>query len=327
METIAEKEALACLRILVAIARADGTVHNDERKSLAAALESLELPGGVSVDTLLAEKSNIDEQLALVTSTDAREQLYRSAYFMAYADGACTKEEQDILDRIAQATGVDDSQRNSLAGLFVGNGGGGGGGEAAGERGSILDVPAAISDPVERASKITTHVLKWGAVTAVLGAFPIPGVALATDLAVIALQLKVVRDIGGFWGHAVDAKKARSMLYSLGLGTGARLAVSNLAKFVPGWGSVFGAATAFASTYALGKIIDKFFASGGNEIEALKDEFEVAKKEGKKVYDEQKDAIVESQRSVGPTLDALAADLKAGKITQAEFDAKVAALA
>ena len=37
MESIAEKEALACLRILVAIARADGTVHNDERKSLAAA--------------------------------------------------------------------------------------------------------------------------------------------------------------------------------------------------------------------------------------------------------------------------------------------------
>jgi uncharacterized protein (DUF697 family) len=133
--------------------------------------------------------------------------------------------------------------------------------------------------------------------------------------------------IGGFYGQAVDAKRARSILYSLGLGTGARLAVSNLAKFVPAWGSVFGAATAFASTYALGKIIDKFFASGGSEIEALKDEFELAKKEGKQVYDEQKDAIVESQRAVGPTLDALAADLKAGTITQAEFDAKVASLA
>ena len=43
--------------------------------------------------------------------------------------------------------------------------------------------------------------------------------------------------------------------------------------------------------------------------------------------DDQKDAIAESQRHVGATLDSLAADLKAGKITQAEFDAKVAALA
>lgn len=321
METIAEKEALACLRILVAIARADGTVHNDERKSLSAALESLELPGGMTVDSLLAEKPNVEEQLAQVTSPEAREQLYRSAYFMAHADGSCSKEEQALLDRIGEATGVD---RSSLAGLFVGEGGGA---VDEGARGSLLDVPAAISDPVERTAKITTHVLKYSAVTAVLGAFPIPGVAIATDLAVIALQLKMVRDIGGFFGQAVDAKGARSILYSLGLGTGARLAVSNLAKFVPAWGSLFGAATAFASTYALGKIIDKFFATGGNEIEALKDEFEIAKKEGKKVYAEQKDAIVESQRSVQPALDALAADLKAGKITQAEFDAKVAALA
>lgn len=318
--TIAEKEALACLRILVAIARADGRIHDDERRSLSAALESLELPGGVTVDSLLAEKPDVDEQLALIDSDDAREQLYRSAYFMAHADGACTKEEQAILDRIAEVTGAD---RSSLAGLFVGIGGGG----DDGVRGSILDVPAAIPDPTARASKITTHVLKYAAVSAVLGAFPIPGLAIATDLAVIALQLKMVRDIGGFFGQAVDAKKARSILYSLGLGTGARLAVSNLAKFVPGWGSVFGAATAFASTYALGKIIDKFFASGGDEIEALKDEFESAKKEGEKVYAQQKDAIVESQRSVQPALDALAADLKAGKISQAEFDAKVAALA
>ena len=96
MESIAEKEALACLRILVAIARADGTVHNDERKSLSAALESLELPGGVTVDSLLAEKPDVEEQLALVTSADARDQLYRSAYFMAHADGSCSKEEQAI---------------------------------------------------------------------------------------------------------------------------------------------------------------------------------------------------------------------------------------
>jgi uncharacterized tellurite resistance protein B-like protein len=145
METIAEKEALACLRVLVAIARADGTIHQDERKSLSAALESLELPGGVTVDTLLAEKPDLDEQLALVTSTEAREQLYRSAHFMAHADGACTKEEQALIDRIGEATGVD---RSSLAGIFVGNGGGADEG-----RGSILDVPAAIPDPVARASR------------------------------------------------------------------------------------------------------------------------------------------------------------------------------
>src|SRR5688500_9161080 len=160
METIAEKEALACLRILVAIARADGTIHNDERKSLSAALESLELPGGMTVEKLLAEKPDVEAELAQVTSDEAREQLYRSAYFMAHADGACTKEEQAILDRIAEVTGAD---RSSLAGLFVT--GAGGGEEPA--RASLLDVPAAIKDPVERSSKVTTHSLKYAAVTAV----------------------------------------------------------------------------------------------------------------------------------------------------------------
>ncbi len=41
--TIRETEAVASLKILAAVARADGSVHNDERRSLAAALEVLEL--------------------------------------------------------------------------------------------------------------------------------------------------------------------------------------------------------------------------------------------------------------------------------------------
>ena len=120
------------------------------------------------------------------------------------------------------------------------------------------------------------------------------------------------------------------VLYALlGLGTGARLAIANLAKLVPGWGSAVGATTSFASTYALGKVIDKFFESGASEEDAgkLKDDFEAAKNEGKEVYSQQQDAIVESQRSYASTLDGLAADLKAGKITQAEFDERVAKLA
>jgi len=321
METITEKEALSCLKILAAVARADGTVHNDERKSLAAALDNLELPPGTTVDALLKENVDVETELANITSSEGREQLYRSAYFMAYADGACTKEEQAILDKIAELTGVSDGQRNSLAGLFT---------PVPAEHPSLaagfLTVQA-VADPTERATAVRNHTLKYSVLTAVLGAFPIPGVAIATDLGVIALQLKMVRDIGAIWGQKVDSKRARSMLLSLGIGTGARLAIANLAKLVPVWGSAIGATTSFASSWALGQVIDKFFASGAENVEALKDDFEAAKKEGKKVYTEQQDVIVESQRNAAPQLDALAADLKAGKITQAEFDERVAKLA
>lgn len=316
MTDIADDEALACLKILVAIARADGTVHNDERRSLAAALDGFQLPAGVTVDSLLEEKVDVGAALDAIKSAEARDQLYRSAYFMAFADGACTKEEQAILDRIAEVTGVTPEQRSSLDGLFY----------ATRESSAGLFVTEPVTDAEERATKVRNHVLKYAVLTAVLGAFPIPGVAIATDLGVIALQVKMVRDIGGFWGEQVDAKRARSILYSLGLGTGARLAIANLAKLVPMWGSAVGATTSFVSTYALGKVIEKFFASGAKDVAELQGEFEAAKKEGKEVYAAEQDAIAESKRNASPALDALAAELRTGKITQAEFDERVAQL-
>lgn len=316
MMEISDDEALSCLRVLVAVARADGSVHHDERRSLAAALEGFQLPGGVTVDALLAEAVDVAAELAKVESEAAREQLFRSAYFMAYADGACTNEEQALLDVIAETLSVSPEQRTSLDGMFT----------ASRESSAGIFVTEPISDGEARAKQIERHVLKYAVLTAVLGAFPIPGVAIATDLGVIALQLKMVRDIGGFWGHQVDAKRARSILYSLGIGTGARLAIANLAKLVPGWGSAVGAASSFASTYALGKVIDRFFASGGEDVTAMKSAFEAAKEEGQAVYAQQADAIAESQRSASPALDALAAELRAGKITQAEFDERVASL-
>jgi uncharacterized protein (DUF697 family)/tellurite resistance protein len=320
--SIAENEALASLRILVAIARADGTIHNDERKSLAAALESLELPGGTTVEKLLAENVDVATQLSELKSEEARDQIYRSAYFMAYADGTCTKEEQAILDQIASATAPSDETRNSLDRIFVGR--------AKGGEPPVKIVK--IEDPVERSAAVSKWILRYSVLTAVLGAFPIPGLAIATDLAVIALQVKMIRDLGGYWGHVVDRQAAKTILYGVGLGTGARLAIANLAKLLPGWGSVVGATTSFASTYALGKVIEKVFAGGQQTItkeesDLLKTDFKKAEDEARLLYADQKDVIIESQRHNRKAIDALTAALKDGQITQDEFDAKIAELA
>jgi uncharacterized protein (DUF697 family)/tellurite resistance protein len=314
--SIAENEALASLRILVAIARADGTVHNDERKSLAAALESLELPGGMTVEKLLSEQVDVAGQLRELKSPESREQTYRSAYFMAYADGTCTKEEQALLDQIAEATEPTDETRMALDRMFVGRASGG-------EPSRVT----AIVDPVARAAETAKLVLRYSILTAALGAFPIPGLSIATDLGVIALQLKMIRDVGGFWGHSIDTHAAKSLLYGVGLGTGARLAIATLAKLLPGWGSVGGATTSVVSTYALGKVIEKFFADGGGNTkpspETLRSDFKAAEEAARAVYANQQDVIIQSQRFTKDTLEALSKDLKAGKITQDEFDAQV----
>ncbi|HSO37274.1 MAG TPA: hypothetical protein VLT33_32330 [Labilithrix sp.] len=319
--TIRETEAIASLKILAAVARADGSIHNDERRSLAAAVELLALEHPVSVEALLADDDGIDvlAELKKLESPEAREQIYRSAFFMAYADGSCTNEEQALLDLIAAETGVTDEQRQSLARLFV----------PPAQRTSLLPVRvSAIGDAEHRAATVKKHILKYAALSAALGAFPIPGLAIATDLAVIALQVKMVRDIGQFWGHSVDRNAAKSMLYGMGLGTGARLAVNNLAKLLPGWGSAVGATTSFASTFALGKVIEKFFAADAQgDLAALKDEFKAAEKEGKATYAAHKDVVAAEGAHAQQTLDHLTADLEAGRITQEEMEQRLGDLA
>lgn len=82
---IPESEASACLEILVAMMKADGRVDPAEKKSLAAALEAFEMHGA-SVEKLLEAPVDVDAALARITSAEARDQAYRSAYFMAHAD-------------------------------------------------------------------------------------------------------------------------------------------------------------------------------------------------------------------------------------------------
>ncbi len=319
--TIRDIEAVASLKILAAMARADGSIHNDERKSLAAALESLELDKPIPIGELLGSDRAIDvsAEIGRLESPEAREQIYRSAFFMAWADGSCTKEEQAMLDLIAAETGVSAEQRSALERLFV----------PPAERTSLLPTKArAIDDPNRRAAHVKKEILKYATISAVLGAFPIPGLAIATDLGVIALQVKMVRDIAQYWGHALDRDAAKSMLYGLGLGTGARLAVNNLAKLLPGWGSAVGATTSFASTFALGKVLEKFFAAGAKtDITALKDDFKAAEKEGKATYAEHREEVAKESAESNATLALLTKDLKEGKITQVEMEQRLADMA
>lgn len=318
---ITNEEALASLRILVAIAQADGAVHEDERRSLAAAASTLEL--GVKVDDVLREAVDLDVELARLHSDEAKEQAFRSAYFMAHADGNCSAEEAALLDRIATKTGTSAEQRAALSRLFVGR--------ATGGDTRPFSPPAAITDAGERSAEVKKRALRYAVLTAALGAFPIPGVAIATDLAVVAVQLKMIRDVGALWGHDVDKDAAKSLLYGVGLGTGARLAVNNLAKLLPGWGSVIGATTSFVSTYALATVIDKLFAEGVDPTKAkpsdLRPRFKAAEDIARSVYADHEEVVIASMRLNHGTFDLLSQQLSEGLITQEEFDARVAALA
>jgi uncharacterized protein (DUF697 family)/uncharacterized tellurite resistance protein B-like protein len=310
-----EEQAVACLRLLFAVAQADGEIAPAERRQLEAALAELPLRA-LSVDVLVAQPVDLEAQFRLLDSQEAKDSAWHAMYTMAWADGHCVPLEQAVLDLAQQRLGIQDQQVTLVHRLYN---------EA---RDTLL--PSAIQpvgDPAKRAAEIREDTLKYAVLSAVLGAFPVPGMAILTDLAVIGIQVKLVRDIGQYWGHQVGQEAAKSLLYGLGLGTGARLAVNNLAKLVPGWGSAVGATTSFASTWALGKVANEYFKNGAKDEPAvLLASFKTAEQEGNSAYVAHKGEIAAKSKMDAARLQSLAEDAKAGRISEVEYQQKVAEL-
>lgn len=309
------QEATACVRALFAVAKADGRITDDEMAALSSAIEAL--PASGDLQRYLAENPNFDELLADVKTPAAREQLWQSAYAMVHADGAASPDEARLLDKMRTAFQLPDANVSTTTRLM--------------DEAKDTLLPSHIEPIVDaelRQKEINQDVVKYSVLSAVLGAFPVPGIAIATDLAIVALQLKLVRDVGQYWGHKVDREAAKTLLGGLGLGTGARIAVSNLAKIVPVWGSAFGATSAFATTWALGKIANRYFESGRTaDLKELKKELKTVEKEGKEAYAKQKEQIEAKRRETEAQLLALNEQRKAGTLSQPDYEAKVAALA
>ncbi len=314
--SISEQESVATLELLVAIARADGVIEPAEREALELAFTDAALPAGTTLATLYEAPYDVDAILARITTREARERAFEAAFGLAKADGNCAPSEQAILDRARTAWEIADEKVGLLDRLVS---------EA---RDTVLPSNIqAITDPVARAAAIKEDVLKYAILTAVLGAFPLPGVALITDFAVVGLQVKLVRDIGQYYGHTIDAHAAKSLFASVGVGIGARMALSNVAKFVPGFGSAVGASTAFAATWAVGRLGVAYFENDGKmDVDLLKKAFTDAQKEGKDAYKANKETVDARAEANKDAIAALATERKEGKITEEQYQERLAKL-
>lgn len=316
MSAVNQQEVLASFKVLVSMAKADGKLLEEEFASLADTFEEIHLPEGVTVDRLLnAEDEPIDTLLSQITSDIAQEMVYQSAYAMANIDGECSSEEQDLLDKIGTTFTSSKlwGKQEWLETL-----------ERRSTRSSISEQVRQIDDPDKRAIEVENTITDTCFLNAVLGAFPLPGIAIAFDMLIYWNQLDLAQTIGQSWGYDRDNENLRKALFgSLGI-TGTRIAVSNLAKLVPVFGMVVGATTAYASTWALGKVANEYFASGG-EMDAfsLRQAFKKAKKEGEAIYKTKAEEIAEKKQAIEPQVQLLNEELKAGSITPEEYQAKL----
>jgi len=316
MSAVNQQEVLASFKVLVSMAKADGKLLEEEFASLADTFEEIHLPEGVTVDRLLNEEDEpIDTLLSQITSEIAQEMVYQSAYAMANIDGDCSSEEQELLDKIGTTFTSSKlwGKQEWLETL-----------ERRSTRLSISEQVRQIDDPDKRAIEVENAITDTCFLNAVLGAFPLPGIAIAFDMLIYWNQLDLAQTIGQSWGYDRDNENLRKALFgSLGI-TGTRIAVSNLAKLVPVFGMVVGATTAYASTWALGKVANEYFASGG-EMDAfsLRQAFKQAKKEGEAIYKTKAEEIAEKKQAIEPQVQLLNEELKAGNITPDEYQAKL----
>lgn len=316
MSSVNQQEVLASFKILVSMAKADGKLLEEEFASLADTFEEIHLPEGITVDRLLNEEDEpIDTLLTKITSEIAQEMVYQSAYAMANIDGECSSEEKLLLDKIG-ATFTSSKLWGKQEWLETL--------ERRSTRSSISEQVRQIDDPDKRAMEVENATTDACFLNAVLGAFPIPGVAIAFDMLIYWNQLDLAQAIGQSWGYDRNREDFRKAIFgSLGI-TGTRIAVSNLAKLVPVFGMVVGATTAYASTWALGKVANQYFASGG-EMDAfsLRQAFKQAKKEGEAMYKTKADEIAAKKQAIEPQVQLLNEELKAGTITPEEYQVKL----
>jgi len=313
---IHEKEALAGLKLLVAVAKADGSLTTGERTVLEESLAGAKLEGGITAQNLLDGNYDVETVARDVTSQEGRDAAFSACFAAAYADRTCTPPEQAVLDRIGKAWAVPEEKKNLLGRIL----------KETRDTAWFRSIEPS-TDPKKREAEVNGDILKYSILAGVLGLNPIPVVSIGTDVAVVGLQAKMFADIGRHWGRETSRDSIRQVIAGVGVGTGVRLAANNLLKFIPGVGSAFAATTNFASTWALGKVADQYWESGGKaDMKMLRETFMKSRSDGKAAYEAHRAEVESHGKARAATIQKLNDDYGASRMTLPEYERQVAEL-
>lgn len=299
-----DRSTLAGFRCLVAVAKADGQIDPGELELLTSAVKGDE----ELLSKLLDESFDLDEEVQLL-SEEQREAVYRSAFAIAHVDNRMAHHEVGVLERIWP-----DHDEESLLE------------EVVAEVWDTVHLASIkpIADPAKRQDEISHDTIKYCIIAAIVGAAPVPGLAIIADAAVVAIQVKLVRDIGQYWGHDLDTHAARSLIGAAAGSIGLRMAFFNLARFVPGWGSAVAGLGSFATTYAMAHVANAYFASGREMDEnAMRNMFKAARTEGESAYQNRKADIDKVQGDHADEFGELAKAVSENRMSAADYENRV----
>jgi uncharacterized protein (DUF697 family) len=314
MTTTPNDEVLAGLRIIGAVARADGKISKEERGLFTQAVTELspKLPDGSAVEDLLTRESDLDADLRIVTTPAVRRAVFEVAYAMSASDGA-VKEEGDLLKRIRTSFSV--AADDDAIGQMVEH------------DASHLAVEPTL-DPTERAARVKAVINRRSLNAGILGAIPVP---LLTDIGVLLQVSAVIDDIALVWGQPLTRQEKLAGFGALLSIAVAQTAAHSLIKLIPGWGSVAGAVSGAVGSYvvvgAVGRAVHYHFEKDGKTTPAeLRKVFHEQKADVKKSFEADKERIERARTEHAAELESLAQKLEAKEITKAEYEKKLEAL-
>jgi uncharacterized protein (DUF697 family)/tellurite resistance protein len=276
------QEIRSILTIALMAAFADGLKDERERSAVKRVAESLGADAGAELPALytqvLLSKPDLSQVAAGLQSPELRKLAYEMAIGVCEADGSRGSAESDFLARLASALGLpasvtDGVHRNAdeLTSAAVDAG------TTAPASGTVLgrsSIPDAEMDAL---------ILKASITNAALELLP----ESIASMAIIPLQVRLVYRIGKSYGYPMDAGNARDFLATVGVGLtgqyleqfGRKLLGGLLGGLGGGLGRSIGRQAAssglsFATTYALGRVAERYYAGGRTlDVATLKQAF------------------------------------------------------
>ncbi len=279
-----EKEAILAVALLAAFA--DQSKQEAEHAAVRRVAEGFQMDAvdlGATCQKVLTKQVTLASAAAALESPEAKSLAYELARSVCEASGPAVPEEQQFLA--------------SLAAALL-------------SRGTATVPPAAVVPvatpvfpddmpeiPAAPAEDLDPVLLKYAILTAALELLP----QTTGSLAIVPTQMKMVYDIGKRHGISLDRNSLKDFGAALGIGAVSQVLEGGLRKLLSGvmgglggksgetagglTGGVAGTALTFATTYALGTVADRYYASGRQmDIPTLKAEFhkllETAKSKG-----------------------------------------------
>lgn len=276
-------ESKAILTIALMAAFADGMKDERERAAVKRVADALgpeagfDLPG-LYREVLLAKPDLVQVATAL-PSPEIRQLAYEMAVGICDADGTQRLAEREFLRKLATALALDHATASATsdAAEAVAEAGFGpepaaGAGAAAGAAGShaggtgTVTGRATMSDP-----EMDKLILNASITNAALELLP----ESLASMAIIPLQVRLVYRIGKSYGYPMDTSNAKDFIATLGVGLtgqyleqfGRKLLGGILGTIGGGLGRGLGRQAAssgmtFATTYAIGRIAQRYYADG-----------------------------------------------------------------